>query len=69
MAYTNAQYAALCAAIAQGVTTVEMEGRRVTYRSLAEMDRIKAAMEAELGVEPVTRPSIRAVQIITGKGL
>jgi hypothetical protein len=49
MAFTQQQYSDLVAAIAEGVTTVMSNGRRVEYRSLAEMMKLKSVMEEELG--------------------
>jgi hypothetical protein len=49
MAFTQQQYNDLVAAIAEGVTTVMSNGRRVEYRSLAEMMKLKSVMEEELG--------------------
>lgn len=48
MAYTQEQADALRAAIAKGVTSFEIAGRKVTYRSLDEMNQILGAMEADL---------------------
>ena len=49
MAFTQQQYNDLVAAIAEGVTTVMSNGRRLEYRSLAEMMKLKSVMEEELG--------------------
>jgi hypothetical protein len=49
MAFTQQQYNDLVAAIAEGVTTVMSNGRRVEYRSLTEMMKLKSVMEEELG--------------------
>ncbi|MBS1776025.1 MAG: hypothetical protein JSS64_07065 [Bacteroidetes bacterium] len=49
-AFTTEQYNALNAAIAQGTLTVEYGDKKVTYRSLNEMLRIRAMMAKELGV-------------------
>lgn len=47
---TKTDLAALEAAIATGATKVRYaDGREVTYRSLAEMLRIRDMMKAELG--------------------
>jgi hypothetical protein len=50
MAFTAAQLTALEEAIASGELTVEFEGKRVTYRSMAELlqarDVVKAGLEA-----------------------
>lgn len=51
MAYTQAQIDALKSAAARGVTTVERNGEKVTYASLAEMRRQISIMEAELAVQ------------------
>lgn len=48
-AYTQDQYDTLCAMIAKGVTSLEQNGEKVTFRSLAEMRQIKAEMEQALG--------------------
>jgi hypothetical protein len=50
MAYTQAQVDALEDAIAEGVLTVEMADRSVTYRSLEEMSAILDRMKDELGL-------------------
>lgn len=42
MAMTDAELAAITAARNSGVTTVSYAGRTVTYRSLAELDKIIA---------------------------
>jgi hypothetical protein len=49
MAFTQQQYDDLVAAIAEGVTTVMSNGRRLEYRSLSEMMKLKSVMEEELG--------------------
>jgi hypothetical protein len=49
MAFTQQQYEDLVAAIAEGVTVVMSNGRRVEYRSLSEMMKLKSVMEEELG--------------------
>lgn len=50
-AYTIEGYRTLCRMIEKGVTTLEVNGERVTYRSLSDMLRIKGMMEAELGLD------------------
>jgi hypothetical protein len=55
MAFTQQQYEDLVAAIAEGVTTVASNGRKIEYRSLAEMMKLKAVMEEELGVSGAGR--------------
>lgn len=50
-AWTQTDLDKLCAAIAQGATTVQYQDKRVTYRSLDEMLKIKQLMEQELGLK------------------
>lgn len=50
MEYTQAQYDALVIAIAQGVQMVQYGDKKVEYRSLAEMERIKNTMANQLGL-------------------
>jgi len=52
MAYTIDQYNQLTTAIAQGALTVKYADKEVTYRSLADMLRIKKLMEQDLGLNP-----------------
>lgn len=49
-AFSVAQYNALCASIAKGITSAEVNGEKVQYRSLAEMLNLKAMMERDLGI-------------------
>jgi hypothetical protein len=46
--YTTQQLADLRAAIAEGVTQVQSNGRMTTFRSLAEMLQLEGIMAAEL---------------------
>ncbi|MFT4061088.1 MAG: hypothetical protein QM642_01885 [Edaphocola sp.] len=48
--FTIEEYNQLNKAMAQGALTVEYGDKKVTYRSLDDMLRIKAAMAAELGL-------------------
>lgn len=54
-AYTQQQYETLCEMIAKGVTSLEQNGEKVTFRSLDEMRQIKAEMEQSLGRRPAPR--------------
>jgi hypothetical protein len=57
VAYTAEQLEALQSALATGELTVEYEGRRVTYRSIAELERAIATVSAALTAETApTRP-------------
>lgn len=57
-AFTQTEYETLCAMIAKGVTSIEQNGEKVTFRSLAEMRQIKAEMEQSLG--RTARPRIHS---------
>lgn len=49
MAYSQSEIENLERAMARGVLTVEYDGQKVTYRSLAEMERQLATMKAGQG--------------------
>lgn len=48
--YTTEQYQQLCAMLAKGVTSLEVAGEKIQFRSLDEMMRIKNMMERNLGL-------------------
>lgn len=48
MAFTQNQLAALEAAYVSGTLTVSYEGKSVTYRSLAELERVLSTVRAAL---------------------
>ena len=48
MAYTLTQYQAICAAIASGELRVRYDGKEVEYRSMTDLMRAKASIEAGL---------------------
>ena len=48
MAYTTTQYAAICAAIGSGELRVRYDGKEVEYRTMGDLLKAKAAIEAEL---------------------
>lgn len=48
--FTQAQYAALTAAIAEGARVVKYEDREVTYRSLEDMIKLSLLMAKALGL-------------------
>lgn len=58
MAFSSQQLADLNAAIAEGVLVVVSNGRRVEYRSLDEMLKLRALMTQELAAAD-TRPDTR----------
>lgn len=53
--YTQAQYTALCAAIAAGATSVSYQGKSVQYRDLQQMLELKALIEADLNGVKIKR--------------
>lgn len=59
MAYTQSQIDSLKKAIASGVLTVRHGDTSTTFRSIGEMRRALADMEAE--VNPTTQPPRRTV--------
>lgn len=61
MAYTQLEYDTLVKAIAQGALTVEYGDKKVTYRSLADMLKIKKIMEDELSPS-TAKPARRYAQ-------
>ena len=69
MAYTETQLTALENAIAQGVTSVRLNGRVIEYRSLSEMQRIRDAMRADLGIPASSGAQSKIITLATGKGL
>lgn len=50
------QYDALCEAINTGARTVEYADRRVTYRTLDDMLRIKNSLADQLGLTDAGQP-------------
>ena len=50
MAWTTTDLTNLDEAIAQGITTVSIAGKTITYRSLDEMMRLRASMAREIGL-------------------
>lgn len=51
MSFTNADLTAVDTAIATGELTVEVNGRRVTYRSVAELKEARTLIKAELAAQ------------------
>lgn len=58
------QYQTLCAMIAKGVTSLEQNGEKVTFRSLEEMRGIRSEMEQELGFN--ARPRVHYPTFVKG---
>lgn len=55
MAYTQQQVDKMREAIASGALSVEYGDKKVTYRSLKEMQTTLAQMEAEVAGKPASR--------------
>lgn len=53
--YTQEQLTALTEAISLGATSVQYADKKVEYRSLNEMLRLKNTMEAQLGIGKTNR--------------
>lgn len=66
MAWSQSQIDAIKAAIASGVLTVRHGETLTTYRSVAEMMRVLAAMQAE--VDAASRPRRTVAQFDKGLG-
>jgi len=66
MAYTEAQAQALREALASGVLTVEYDGKRITYRSVAEIKEALAQVETALARDAGKR--VRQIRVVTNKG-
>lgn len=69
MAFTQVQLNNLEDAIAEGVTSVQLNGRQIQYLSLKEMERLRDSIRAELGVSPSVNTRSRVINIAGGKGL
>lgn len=65
MAWTNAQLSALENAIATGTTSVMHDGKKIEYRSMAEMIQVRNMMRAELG-QSSTAPRASLVRFDRG---
>ena len=68
MAFTHAQLDALETALASGALTVEYDGRRVTYRSVAELKEaiaeVRTALDAAAG-----KTRLRQIRVHSSKGV
>lgn len=56
--FTQAQYAALCDAIAQGVLSAKYGDKEMVFRSLKEMLQTKDLMEKQLGIKKPSRTKL-----------
>lgn len=66
MAFTSSDLTALDEAIASGALEVQYTDKRVKYRSLDDMIKVRRLIKKELGL---TDTSKRRKQAVTGKGL
>lgn len=63
MAFTLNQYNAICGAIGSGELMVQYDGKKVEYRSVTELLRAKATIEADLIASgQLSAPSAGGVQ-------
>jgi hypothetical protein len=69
MAFTLSQLAAVEAALASGVTRVEIDGRVVQYQKLSDLVALYELMKSELGVETPSTARGRKWVPKTGTGL
>lgn len=67
MAFTQADAAQLRAAMAKGVSSAEVNGEKVQFRSLKEMRELLALIEAEILATPVG--TVRVAYPRTSRGL
>lgn len=67
MAYTQEQVDVLRAALARGVTSLQLNGERVQFASLGEMRRQLREMEAELAGQATVGPVV--AYVTTSRGL
>jgi hypothetical protein len=65
-AYTLTQYQAICAAIGSGELRVRYDGKEVEYRSMADLLRAKAAIEADLIAAGQLTPAATAAGVQRG---
>lgn len=71
MSFTTSDLAAVDQAIATGELTVELNGRRVTYRSMADLERARQIIKGELSASSPTSSTRRGsyrVQFATLRG-
>jgi hypothetical protein len=57
--WTNTDLTNIESAIASGALSVEIAGKRVTYRSITELEKARDMIQAALGVSP---PIIRQIR-------
>jgi len=71
MSFTTSDLNAVDTAIATGELTVEVNGRRITYRSMADLERARTLIKGELAAvspQASTRRGSYRVQFATLRG-
>lgn len=68
--FTTADLAAIDAAIASGEMRVSVNGRTVEYRSIADLERARSIIQAQLAKDEanaaqITRPMVRHYRFLT----
>lgn len=65
-AFTLEQYNAICAAIGSGELVVRYNGKQIEYRSIDELTRAKAVIEADLIAAGLLQPPASAGGLYRG---
>lgn len=66
MAFTLTQYTAICDAIASGELMVQYDGKRVQFRTVDELVKAKALIEADLIARGLLAPPATASGVERG---
>lgn len=59
MAFTQTDLDNINAAIATGEMTVEVNGRRVVYRSIADLERARFIIQGDIAAATTSQPATR----------
>lgn len=68
MAYTQTDLDAIDDLISAGEGDVSINGKRVVYRTLSDLLKIRSLIERDIAAETGSRP-VRSVRILVGKGV
>ena len=71
MAFTSSDLASIDAALASGELAVEVSGKRITYRSIAELKAARQLISAEIAAAapaPAVRRGSYQVRFATARG-
>ena len=63
MAFTQIDLENINKAIATGALTVEVEGRKITYRSMTDLFRAKGSIESELAAQTTGKAAVRVSRV------